>query len=192
MATANDGMVVCDVCHGLFWPGDPAAVVELWPEWRHDPGFHVCLGCLRRAYAERYLADIAAIDALYRERQAVVTGPQRAAPRPPRPSLAGPQLSPCPQQEGSPMNAAEMAAYVVEGAERLTGPQLPVAGAREIFEGFIARFGPLDAARVARAAIEGAQGHVGGRPRHAQALPAQPRRVLRQDHPRRAGRPGPG
>ena len=52
------------------------------------------------------------------------------------------------------MSAAEILAYVVAEAGRLTGTQLPVPGAQEIFTGFIRRFGQRDATRVARAAIE--------------------------------------
>ena len=153
MSLCNDGLVVCDSCRGLLVP-DPDAVVELWPEWRHDPGFHVCLGRLRRAYADQYLADIAAMDSLHRERQADATGPRRAAAMPPRPELASRQSIPHPPQEGLTMSASQMAAYVVGGAERLTGPQLPVPGAEEIFASFIDRFGPMDAWRIAKAAIE--------------------------------------
>jgi hypothetical protein len=170
MSLCNDGLVVCDACRGLLVP-DPAAVVELWPEWRHDPGFHVCLGCLRRAYADQYLADIAAMDSLHRERQAAVTGPRRAAPLPPRPELASCQPIPEPRQEGLTMNASQMAAYVVGEAERLTGPQLRVPGAEEIFEGFIERFGRRDATRIAKAAIDVHRGMWVG-------APITPRRFL--------------
>jgi hypothetical protein len=52
------------------------------------------------------------------------------------------------------MNAAEMHAWIVQEGGRLTGTQLPVPGAEEIFAGFIRRFGQRDATRIARAAIE--------------------------------------
>jgi hypothetical protein len=63
MAIMNDGVPLCDVCNVMC--SDPV-MIELWPQWQHDPGFHVCLRCLRRAYADQYLADIAAMDALAR------------------------------------------------------------------------------------------------------------------------------
>jgi hypothetical protein len=122
MSLCNDGLVVCDSCRGLLVP-DPAAVGELWPEWRHDPGFHVCLGCLRRVYADQYLADIAAMDALHRERQAAVTGSGRAAPVPSRPPLANRRPIPHPRQEEPPMNAAQMAALVMTSSS-LSGSSL--------------------------------------------------------------------
>ena len=52
------------------------------------------------------------------------------------------------------MSAAEMHAWIVQEGGRLTGTQLPVPGAEEIFGGFIRRFGQRDATRIARAAIE--------------------------------------
>lgn len=69
------------------------------------------------------------------------------------------------------MNAAGMAAYVIGEAERLTGPQLPVPVAEEIFSGFIARFGPEEAWRIAHAAIEVHRGMWVG-------APITPRRFL--------------
>lgn len=52
------------------------------------------------------------------------------------------------------MSAAAMAAWIVQEGGRLTGTQLPVPGAEEIFGGFIRRFGQRDATRIARAAID--------------------------------------
>jgi hypothetical protein len=52
------------------------------------------------------------------------------------------------------MSAAEMLAWVVGEGGRLTGEQLPVRAAEQIFAGFIRRFGQRDARRIARAAIE--------------------------------------
>lgn len=49
---------------------------------------------------------------------------------------------------------AELAAYVVDSAARLTGEILPVPDAEKILAGFIDRFGHDDAWRVARAAFD--------------------------------------
>ena len=72
------------------------------------------------------------------------------------------------------MNAAEMHAWIVEEGGRLTGTQLPVPGAEEIFAGFIRRFGQLDATRIARAAIEVHRGMWIG-------APVTPRRFTRSN-----------
>lgn len=73
MSTSNDDSTHCDVCAGQFFPGcayengDTDTVVELWPRWNHDPGYHVCLDCLRREHEQRYLAEIKRMDALARQ-----------------------------------------------------------------------------------------------------------------------------
>ena len=72
------------------------------------------------------------------------------------------------------MNAAEMHAWIVEEGGRLTGTQLPVPGAEEIFGGFIRRFGQRDATRIARAAIEVHRGMWMG-------APITPRRFTRSN-----------
>ena len=72
------------------------------------------------------------------------------------------------------MRASEMLAYVVGEGGRLTGTQLPVPGAEEIFGGFIRRFGQRDATRIARAAIEVHRGMWMG-------APITPRRFTRSN-----------
>jgi hypothetical protein len=72
MSIANDGSIICDDCAGQMFPGAAYAdgpgdaVVELWPAWRHDPGYHICLDCLRREHEHRYLAQMRHLDALAR------------------------------------------------------------------------------------------------------------------------------
>jgi hypothetical protein len=64
MRIMKDGSVLCDVCSGQLWPGAPYdngyedTVVELWPRWRYDPDYHVCIECFRREHEQRYLAQI--------------------------------------------------------------------------------------------------------------------------------------
>ena len=72
------------------------------------------------------------------------------------------------------MSASEMAAWIVGEGGRLTGAQLPVPGAQEIFAGFIRRFGQRDATRIARAAIEVHRGMWMG-------APITPRRFTRSN-----------
>lgn len=72
------------------------------------------------------------------------------------------------------MSVAEMHAWIVEEGGRLTGEQLPVRDAEQIFAGFIRRFGQRDATRIARAAIAAHRGMWMG-------APITPRRFTRSN-----------
>jgi len=76
MGIGIDGSTICDKCYGQFFPGckyedgSEDLVIELWPSWEHDSGYHVCIDCLRREHSPQYLAEIRAMDKLLRERWA--------------------------------------------------------------------------------------------------------------------------
>ena len=134
-------------------------MVELWPAWQHDPGYHVCIGCLRRAYQERYLADIRHMDRLVASQdRGEASEPQTRTGKASMSAAASMSVT------AGMGTAAEMEAYFLGEIRRLTGPQLPAGDATGIFEQFIRRFGERDAWRIARAAVEVHKGYWRGAP----------------------------
>lgn len=91
MSVTNQGDILCDgPCDGTFW--DPAGYAELWPKeirgpWGpdrvFDPGYHICLECLRKAFTglrARQLAEMASVNARLR-RARWAPGCRSASPR---------------------------------------------------------------------------------------------------------------